>query len=145
MNDIDWKKRAEEAVASGYPAGNAWERQLALHLQRNFPNLAKEFQAAGQLREYLMVRTNEAMDRADLLERQGASPEAARELALSELLESPPEYPEPWEEEGAEQDIMATVSKRLSSLSPPSRRPTTRPTPAPRTSTTPTARSPQAV
>ncbi len=125
---MDWKSRAEKALASGYVRGNPWEQMLRRHLHRNYHQLVVEFQNARCFGSYLIVRTNEALNRVDELESQGTSPESARELALNELLQKPAEAPAAWEIEGAQQDIMAAVSKHLGSLSASRPKPTTPPT-----------------
>lgn len=110
-----WKQRAEEAKQAGYQPGNAWEKQLAKHLQDLFPEKFKELK--GDLEAYLQVMTASAMQRAADLEDQGTSPEVARELAMQELLQPPPEeedQPEPWELEGAEAALEDAAQRHLS-------------------------------
>jgi hypothetical protein len=136
-----WKSRAEEALRSGYPEGNEWQRALHRHLLRTNPNLVAELQASREFHAYLVVRTNDAMNRAHQLEEQGTPPATARELALDELLTKQPEPPAPWETAAAVQDVLSAVAKHLENLSQQSRRPTTQPTPPPATGATPAGTS----
>jgi hypothetical protein len=50
-----WKTRAKAAVKAGYIPGNAWERMLARHLNRLFPEKVAELQKTGDLEAYLRV------------------------------------------------------------------------------------------
>jgi hypothetical protein len=56
------------------------------HLRKFFPELVKELQASGELKDYLVATTYAVHELADLLERQGADAQAVRELAMLELL-----------------------------------------------------------
>lgn len=126
---MDWKSAANEAIKQGYPKGNPWERAFHKHLLQNSPALAQEFQAERCLEAFLVVRTSEAMDRANQLEAQGTDPQIARELALAELLEAPPPPAvTQWEQEGAEQDVISAVEKHLQNLSQSRPAPKTPPT-----------------
>ena len=82
-----WKELAEEARADDYQPGNHWERMLDRHLKANFPALVKEL--GKQYQDYLQARTNEVMNLEVTMIHQGTDPQAARELAMQDLLPVP--------------------------------------------------------
>ena len=115
---MDWKSRAEAALAAGY-VRRTHGAMFHVHLLRNYPDLVREFQVKRRcLAHYIIVRTNNAMNRADQLEREGTPPETAKELALAELLQAPPENPKAWEAE----ERSRTSWRRCRSISTVSRR-----------------------
>lgn len=113
-----WQELAAALV--DYHPGNQWERMLERHLRQFFPELVSEL--ASNLPAYLSVQTASAMDLAERLEDQGTPPDAARELALSQLLPTPPdelEQPTRWEaEEALARQDQAALQQLLSTNRP---------------------------
>ena len=110
-----WKQRAAEAIKAGYQPGNGWERMLERHLKGMFSDLVKEL--GSDLKHYLAVQTNDALEMYHRLTEQGTNPEAARELAMQQLLPKTPDeqdQPEAWEtESGASTMEQATLQALL--------------------------------
>lgn len=85
----NWQEKAKEAVEQGYQPGNNWEAMLGRHLNRCFPDLVKEL--GKDLQAYLRAATFEAMLFCEKLEDQGTPNQTAEELALQQLLQTPPD------------------------------------------------------
>jgi hypothetical protein len=116
-----WEAKANEAIKEGYVVRNQWERMLEKHLKKFFPDLVREL--ANDLPAYLIVQTYDAMSMANRLEDEGTDPHTARELALADLLPTPPEdqdRPEPWELEGAIATMEAAAERVLERWRPDS-------------------------
>jgi hypothetical protein len=81
----DWKRWAAEAIEEGYLPGNRWEAWRMKYLRENQPELVKELEADGDLKEMVQVQTWRAMKLQESLEDEGTPPETAQELALANL------------------------------------------------------------
>jgi|GEM_PF-3646269 len=85
MTTVNWKAEAEKAKADGYVSGH-WEILLRQSIERKNPALVKEL--GSDFQAYLIVQTSRAVDLYSNLIDEGTDPQTARELAMSELLES---------------------------------------------------------
>lgn len=87
-----WAEKAQRERAKGYRPGNHWERQLRKHLTEIFPALVKEL--GKDFENYLQSITADVMELYQTMLDQGTDPQAARELAMAELLPAEPEKTE---------------------------------------------------
>ena len=111
-----WGQRARQAVQEGYRPGNPWEKSLQRHLEQNFLDQVRELRRSGELKAYLQVMTWAAMQLAESLEERGTPPDVARELALDQLLPTPPEQQDqtqPWETEANTSALEEAVERFL--------------------------------
>ena len=123
-----WKEAAERARQAGYHPGNPWERMLRKHLLLHFPNLAHEL--GPELNDYLQAEVHRVMTMEDQLLDGGTDPQAARELAMAELLREPEgeRHPtEPWELEGAQATMSEAALRWLTRPASPKSLPRTTP------------------
>ncbi len=88
-----WSEGAAQAIKDGYLPGS-WQPMLDRYLKENFPNLVQELEALGDYENYLVTRVEGAREKQSLMIEQGTAPQAARELALAELLPAPSEEEE---------------------------------------------------
>lgn len=85
-----WKDQADKARADDYQPGSR-EPMLNRHMRANFPELVKELEKAGDYQDYLVTKVAASREMEFQLHDQGTDPHTARELAMADLLPTPPE------------------------------------------------------
>lgn len=74
-----------------FPTNPQWEHLLRGALRRCQPDVHQAMEAAGTLDGYLESMVGTAMEQEQSMLAAGMTPEAAREIALNDLLEQPDE------------------------------------------------------
>lgn len=109
-----WKQTASRIKT---PPRADWMELLRENLRTCHPEKLAELAATDDLTAYLTVMTNSAAEQYQTMIEAGMTPETAKELALNQLLQQTPtdeDRSEPWEEEGALEEMAAAVGGQLS-------------------------------
>jgi len=80
---MDYKAKAVEAIANGYPRGNLDEVNLRRHMERHLPKMTEEL--GEDLTDFLIVRVERALEMIPKLMEQGLGPMEARNEAMREM------------------------------------------------------------
>lgn len=88
-----------------------WAELARKSLEQRNAELFKELDDSGQLGAFIDVEVDDCIKRIRALEQEGTDPEAAKEIAFSELFPTEPAEIEDWEEEGGQQDAIDAFSE----------------------------------
>lgn len=103
MTKTNWKEEAAKIGSLGMP----FARLLKSHLLRWFPALVKQLEATGDLEAYTVVMGYRALDKQATMVEQGTDYLIAHELAMAELLPTPPDEDQDDGDEATKETLLA--------------------------------------